>query len=335
MGKWIAHAQKFFQTASSRCLFIKLILIPQERKQHMSNTLKGVFPPAVTLFDEKGGFDWEANEKQADFLIEKGVDGIAYFGTNGEAVVVDTEQKKEFLRHMKDYVNGRVKIIAGIGDTCVDRVFDLLAFCEELQLDGVLVVNPYFTVYSDEMIVNYYTTLAARTKLPVIIYNFPSLSGYCFNVDVVKRIVEKSPNVIGLKDTIDNLAHLRSLLAVREIRPDFVLFAAFENQFLPALTMGIDSFISATGTFAPELTINLIAATRNNDYAAAAKWYNQIMRAMDVYACASPLLLACKEAVCQRVVGRSCHEKLPSLPLSVEAKERVRTILASLDLRNH
>ena len=296
------------------------------------NTIKGVFPPAVTLFDEHGNFDWQANEQQADFLIAKGVDGIAYFGTNGEFAMVDSAQKKAFLRHMHHYINGRTKLIVGIGDTCVERVWDLLEFCEELGVDGVLVVNPYFTVYSDEMMVNYYTTLAARTALPVIIYNFPSLSGYCFTADVVKRIVVQSPNVIGLKNTIDDLVHLRSLLSVREVRPDFVLFAAFENQFLPALTMGVDSFISATATFAPELTLNLIAACREQNFTVAAHEYNRLMRAMDVYTCASPLLLACKEAVYQRVIGRACHERLPALPLSADAKGRVGEILASLQL---
>lgn len=298
----------------------------------MSPNIKGVFPAAVTLFTADGNFDWAANEKLADFLIDQGVDGITYFGTNGEFAAVDTEHKKNFLRHMHTYINGRTKIITGIGDTCVQRVFDMSQFCEDLGVDALLVMNPYLTVYSDNMMVDYYTTLAAQTRLPIIIYNFPTLSGYCFQAPVVQKIVAQSPNVIGLKNTIDNLAHLRSLLVVRETRPDFVLFAAFENQFLPALTMGIDSFISATGSFAPELTIQLIQATRQNDYPATTHWYNKLMRAMDVYSCATPLFLACKEAVYQRVIGRTCHEMIPAQGLDAKAKSQINTILTSLDL---
>lgn len=41
----------------------------------------GVYPPIITIFDEEGGIDYEANKKQTDFLIHKGVDGITYLGT--------------------------------------------------------------------------------------------------------------------------------------------------------------------------------------------------------------------------------------------------------------
>lgn len=46
--------------------------------------LKGVFPPIITIFKNDGSIDLEANKKHLDFLISKGVDGIAYFGTSGE-----------------------------------------------------------------------------------------------------------------------------------------------------------------------------------------------------------------------------------------------------------
>ena len=47
-------------------------------------TLRGVMPPVVTLFDQDGKIDWEANFRHQDFLMEKGVDGGAYLGTTGE-----------------------------------------------------------------------------------------------------------------------------------------------------------------------------------------------------------------------------------------------------------
>lgn len=46
--------------------------------------LCGVNPPVITIFDENYKIDIEASRRQADFLIEKGVDGLAYLGTSGE-----------------------------------------------------------------------------------------------------------------------------------------------------------------------------------------------------------------------------------------------------------
>ena len=46
--------------------------------------LCGVNPPVITIFDEHHKVDIESSKRQADFLISKGVDGLAYLGTSGE-----------------------------------------------------------------------------------------------------------------------------------------------------------------------------------------------------------------------------------------------------------
>ena len=53
--------------------------------------LCGVNPPVITIFDENYKIDLEASKKQADFLIEKGVDGLAYLGTSGEFSIMTVQ----------------------------------------------------------------------------------------------------------------------------------------------------------------------------------------------------------------------------------------------------
>ena len=62
--------------------------------------LCGVNPPVITIFDEHHKVDIEASKRQADFLISKGVDGLAYLGTSGEFSIMTVEEKKNFINEM-------------------------------------------------------------------------------------------------------------------------------------------------------------------------------------------------------------------------------------------
>ena len=177
--------------------------------------LCGVNPPVITIFDEHYKIDLDASRKQADFLISKGVDGLAYLGTSGEFSIMTVEEKKAFIKEMVRYVNGRCNVIAGVGDTCLDNTMELLRFVEDAGVDGVLLVNPYFSVYSTEMVEAYFSYVASHTSLPIIIYNFPDLTGYNFNVDVVKTLVRANPNIVGIKDTIADFNHVLSMQKVK------------------------------------------------------------------------------------------------------------------------
>ncbi len=294
--------------------------------------LCGVNPPVITIFDKQGKIDIEASKKQADFLISKGVDGLAYLGTSGEFSVIPLEEKKHFVREMISYVNGRVNVIVGIGDTCLENTLEMLDFSEKEGADGVLLVNPYFSVYSSDMVEAYFRHVARNTSLPVIIYNFPDLTGYCFNADVVCRLVKDCPNIAGIKDTIGDFNHVLSMQKVKEINPDFSVFAAYESQALGLLACGVDGFINATANFAPEFTVNTYQAALKNDFNEAKLWFQKMVKAMDVYAYSTPLFLACKQAVYYRVLGQDGSERLPALSLDAENKAKVYGKMKELQL---
>lgn len=294
--------------------------------------LCGVNPPVITIFDENYKIDLEASKKQADFLIEKGVDGLAYLGTSGEFSIMTVQEKKDFIREMTRYVAGRVNVIVGVGDTCLENTMELLQYVESVGVDGVLLINPYFSVYSTEMVESYFKYVASHTNLPIIIYNFPDLTGYCFNADVVCDLVKANPNIVGIKDTIADFNHLLSMQKVKEINPDFSVFCAYENQAMGLLACGIDGFINATANFAPEYTVNTYQAAKRGDFNESAAWFRKMVDAMDIYTYSTPLFLACKQAMYYRVLEHDGHERLPGMPLDAEMKAKVYNKMREMNL---
>lgn len=292
----------------------------------------GVYPPIITIFDEKGEIDYEANKKQTDFLINNGVDGISYLGTSGEFSSLTFEERKKYLNEMVKYVNKRVKIIAGVGDSSIINTEKLIYFCEEIQVDSILLVPPYFNKNNDEMIIEYYTYLASITKLPIILYNIPDLSGYQFSYDIVKILVEKNAHIKGIKESLNSIDHLKEMISIKNVDSEFKVFCAYENLAKDALLAGADGFINATANFAPEYTVNTFQYFIKNNEEKFLLNAAKMNKAMEIYDLSNPLYLACKQACYSRVIRRDCYERLPAINLSDETKKEVEKKLEELGI---
>lgn len=294
--------------------------------------LRGVNPPIVTFFDENGNVDIKAAKTQTDFLIQSGVNGIAYLGTSGEFFVLSLQEKKDYLKAMVEHVAGRVNVIAGVGDTSFLNTLELLKYVEEIGVDGVLLINPYYCVYSEEGVEAYYSKLAESTKLQIIMYNFPALTGYSLDAPLVGRLASKYKNIVGIKETVGDPVHVQSMTDLKKDLPDFIVFSAFENQIIGALIAGAEGCINATANFAPEYTVGIYNAFMAGDMETACYYQKKLSRCMDFYSYSKPLFMGCKQAVYERVLGEERYERLPALPLSAGAKEKVRLALKEMEL---
>lgn len=294
--------------------------------------LKGVYPPIISIFNKNGDFDVESNKKQADFLIKSGVDGISYLGTSGEFYSMNIKQRKEILSVMIPYVKNRTKVIVGVGECNLSDTLDMIRYVEKLGVDAILVVNPYFNVYADNMIIAYYNEIAKSTKLPVIIYNIPDLTGYNFNVDVIKLIIKNNNNVIGIKESLDDLNHIKNIIKVKNIKPDFTVYVAYEDLAYDGLKLGADGFINATANFAPEFTVNTYKAFTKGDMRECNKYAIKMKDCMEIYKFSKPIYLACKQAVYFRVIGENKFEILPALSLENKTKDKIYDVMRKLGL---
>lgn len=293
-------------------------------------SLAGVNPPAITVFNEAGQVDFDAMKRHADFMIEQGVDGIAYLGTSGEFGVMTLEQKEEVIRVMTDYVDHRVNVLIGVGDTCLDYTTVLMDTAKKAGADAVLAVAPYFSVYAQENIEAYYMELARRSSLPILIYNFPALTGFDMNPVLVKKLALTCPEIMGIKDTVPEMNHLLAMMEIKKEKPEFMVYCAYETQALQMIKAGVDGFINATGNFAPCFTVGLYQAALMQEEEEMQLYFEKMCRAGEVYQYSEPLFLAVKEAVYQTVLNRSGTEKLPGLALSREKKEKIQELLREL-----
>ncbi|HCN6682792.1 TPA: dihydrodipicolinate synthase family protein, partial [Escherichia coli] len=85
----------------------------------------GIIPPVSSTFHRDGTLDKKAMREVADFLINKGVDGLFYLGTGGEFSQMNTAQRMALAEEAVTIVDGRVPVLIGVGSPSTDEAVKL------------------------------------------------------------------------------------------------------------------------------------------------------------------------------------------------------------------
>lgn len=296
-----------------------------------SALFKGVIPPISILFDEKGNFDKEGQKKVVDFLINAGVDGLFFLGSSGEFANMSIDTRKEIAEFAVAYVNKRVPVLIGIGTTGTKETIDLGIHAKHIGADGVVVINPYYYKLNDKALFQHYASIAENVDLPIILYNFPALTGQDLSPQFLLNLAKEYPNISGVKDTISDVGHTREIIQTvkREI-PSFGVYCGFDDHFLNTLANGGDGSIGLTANFAPEIQVNLYKAYKEKKFDEVIKNHKIIADLVSLYALDSPFLNLAKDALRLRGLDVSTTVIPPVTELSEDKKAYLEKFLKTV-----
>ncbi len=294
---------------------------------------KGIIPPVSTIFHEDGSFDQEGTARLIDYLLNSGVNGLFFLGTGGEFSQMSVSQRKEVAEFAVSYVKGRVPVLIGTGSASTDEVIELSLHAKGVGADGVVVINPYYWPLSEDNLYAHFAKIAEAVDLPILLYNFPNLTGQDLSPEFVRKLVSTYSNIVGIKETVDTAGHIREMiLKVKSVRPDFSVFAGFDDHLFNTLALGGDGAISASANYAPELTIGIYKAFQSEDYAKAIELHKQLAPLPLMYKLDSPFVSVIKEAIVMRGLPISTHVLGPASPLSAVKKQELKDILNMANL---
>jgi 4-hydroxy-2-oxoglutarate aldolase len=164
--------------------------------------LAGVFPPIATPFDDRGTVDADAIRANVPRWLDAGVRGIVALGSNGEAPLLDEREADAVVAAARDVIPRDRLLIAGTGRESTRGTITASRRAAELGADAVLVRTPsYFkSRMTPDAFVAHYTALAEAMSIPVLLYNYPAVTGLTLTADTVARLAQH-PNIIGIKET--------------------------------------------------------------------------------------------------------------------------------------
>ena len=293
----------------------------------------GIIPPVSTLFTADGKLDEQGSAALIDHMIDAGVDGLFFLGSGGEFSQLNTAERKAIAEFAIAHVNRRVRVLIGTGGTNARETIELSQHAQQAGADGIVVINPYYWKVSEANLIRYFEQVADSVTLPVILYNFPALTGQDLTPQLVKTLVDSRANIVGIKDTIDSVAHLRSMvLTVKAAHPQFVVLCGYDDHLFNTLLLGGDGAISASGNFAPQVSVNLLQAFRDGDLARAAQYHQTLLQIPQMYQLDTPFVNVIKEAISLCVRPVSTHVLPPAGPLDDARKAQLKTLLQQLKL---
>ncbi|NDL66002.1 dihydrodipicolinate synthase family protein [Acerihabitans arboris] len=289
----------------------------------------GVIPPVPTLFTEDEQLDEASMANLLDSLIASDVNGLFFLGSAGEFAHMSEALRLRTAEFCVNYVDKRKPVLIGIAHSGTREAIRFGLHAQKIGADGVVAVNPFYNPLSEENLYLHYKHLADALSLPILIYNFPALTGQSIPVPIVRRLAETCPNIVGLKDTVDTLSHIRETIhAVKPVRPDFAVFSGYDEYLFGTLILGGDGCIPASANFAPQLTCGIYRAWQEQDYAQAVKLQQRLSYIPELYNYDLPFYNAVKYAIKLVGVDISVNSLWPASPLTDELKEKVRGALA-------
>ena len=211
---------------------------------------KGCGTAIATPFTEKG-VNLQEFSKLVENQIQEGVDAIIVCGTTGESSTMTEEEKLRTIECAVKVSNGRVPIIAGTGSNNTQSVIDMNKKVEEIGVNGVLIVTPYYNKTTQQGLIMHYSKIANNTELPIILYNVPSRTGVNIKPETALEL-SKIENIVAIKEASGDLSQIAQLANL--CREDLNIYSGNDDQIIPILSLGGIGVISVLSNIKPKYT---------------------------------------------------------------------------------
>jgi 4-hydroxy-2-oxoglutarate aldolase len=192
--------------------------------------LSGIFPPITTPFYPDGEVYYRKIEANVERYSRSPVAGIVVQGSTGEAILLSDQERRDVLKAALAAAAPSRVMIAGTGLESAHETLRLTEYAAELGYDAAMVRTPHY--YKKQMLpanlLAFYRTVADRSALPIIIYNFPQATGYDMPAEVVIELAGH-PNLIGIKESSGNLDKVKVMVeGTRHLKKPATVTETFE-----------------------------------------------------------------------------------------------------------
>lgn len=240
--------------------------------------IKGNLVPNITIFDGQGNIDKAKTEWHMRWMFEKGVGGLFITGSYGAGPIMTVAERIEIFNLAKQVAGEfeNIKLIAHVGDINTVNAVELAKAADELGVDAIGAVPPYYYKFEESDVINYYKEIINAVKTPVYAYNNPGTTRFTFSLDTVKKLQELG--LKGVKDSSMNTAFLTTVYYDTKInQKDFQVMIGTSTGWLPYYYMGIEGMIAGMNNYCPEIIVNMYNWTINGESAKAERAYQLSM----------------------------------------------------------
>ena len=228
---------------------------------------KGAGSAVPTPFDENG-INIKELKKFLEFQIENKIDALIVCGTTGESSTMTRDEKIEVIKCALEVSNGNIPVIAGTGSNNTKEAVEMSKIAENLGVDGVLVVTPYYNKTTQAGLIAHYKLIADNINIPIILYNVPSRTGLNINPETCFEL-SKIENIVAIKEASGNLSQVAQIAHL--CGDNLHIYSGNDDQAIPICSLGGLGVISVLSNIEPEYTHNMLWSFLNGEFDIAKK----------------------------------------------------------------
>jgi len=284
----------------------------------------------VTPFKADLSLDEATMRKLVQRQIREGINFLVPCGTTGES---PTLTHAEHLRVVEITVeearkaNRKVPVVGGAGGYNTAEVIELGKELQQLGVDGLLSVTPYYNKVTQDGLYRHYKAIADAVPLPIIVYNVPGRTGVNVETATLKRLSE-IPNICGVKEASGNISQMA---AVCHNLPDsFDVLCGDDALTIPLCALGGRGLISVVSNQIPGELTKLVQSAMSGDFAGARKLQRQWFALMEVnFAESNPIPV--KASMAMMGLLEPVY-RLPMCPPLPQTQSRIEAVLKQVGL---
>lgn len=173
--------------------------IGSDARAWAAENLRGFYMCPVTPLTADFELDEDGLRHNIEAFVDMGCTGLVVGGFIAEGWNMTPAEWQRYHEVVADATAGRVPLFTIIVDPSAYQAIEKMRFVESLGYVGAEVMNPSVQLRSDNDVVSFFDYVAPATSLALVLYRTP-ISGFVYSHDVVVRIAEHNPNIVGIKN---------------------------------------------------------------------------------------------------------------------------------------
>jgi len=184
-----------------------------------------------------------------------------------------------------------------------------------------------WVVNRSDVLVSFFTQVADKSPLPIVIYNFPTVTQQMDTPQDTVVQLAAHKNIVGIKCTDGNVG--KAAYVCSKANPkQFTLMSGSAESFLPFLSVGAQGVVPGLGNVIPRTIVRLFELYTNN----STDQWEEIQRLQALIVAPDHAFfrwngISAVKSVMQSVLGYGGLPRAPLLPTSQELQEKILKVM--------
>jgi 4-hydroxy-tetrahydrodipicolinate synthase len=294
--------------------------------------LKGTIVPIVTPFYDDESLNLPALEQLIDYILCQGADGLIPTALTGEGPQLKDDEITAVWDVVFQKAKQKLSVVPAVFSHTTARAVHLVSIAEEKGADAVMVapiLNEIYVERSQSDIIGFYKDIAGSTSLPIILFNYPSLT----LVDIIPSLAMRLVEIENIRYIKESTGDVRRVHEIQRLTgKSLSVICGSPNTALECFALGCRTWITGILNNVPRSARQLMQAVHDlGDLGLARRiYYNQILPMVDVLQGNNNSLGTIKAGVSIRGIDAGPPRR-PGRPIGEKDHERLKQLFKNFD----